>query len=452
MGLFDSLFGKKSELAETERELTEARRKLKAVTDELTATMLNKDALLKKITDEALERSRNLEKSELARLRAEHERLDHEVAFRRDQIVELDEEILLQSFSLYKPTYDFATVDEYKTALADVRARQKEMLKNSTAATGATNWTVNGSASKGRKMVADTQKLLLRAFNSECEYVTWRVKYNNFDSCLKRIENACATIQKLGVTMDIEISSEYFDLKVAELRLALEYQQAKQRERERQSELRARQREEAALQKELEEARRKVEKEHSHYLNALTAAQKQFETASETERLVLTEKISTLEKQLAETDKNLSDLDYREANQRAGYVYVISNIGSFGEGIFKIGMTRRLNPQERIDELGGASVPFNFDVHALIFTEDAPKLEAALHRAFEERKVNMVNPRREFFFATIDEIEKVVRDNFDASIEFVRTSDAEQFRESQKIRERAAKGKFFLADDFSDND
>lgn len=301
-------------------------------------------------------------------------------------------------------------------------------------------------------MVADTQKLLLRAFNSECEYVTWRVKYNNFDSCLKRIENACATIQKLGVTMDIEISSEYFDLKVAELRLALEYQQAKQRERERQSELRARQREEAALQKELEEARRKVEKEHSHYLNALTAAQKQFETASETERLVLTEKISTLEKQLAETDKNLSDLDYREANQRAGYVYVISNIGSFGEGIFKIGMTRRLNPQERIDELGGASVPFNFDVHALIFTEDAPKLEAALHRAFEERKVNMVNPRREFFFATIDEIEKVVRDNFDASIEFVRTSDAEQFRESQKIRERAAKGKFFLADDFSDND
>lgn len=150
-------------------------------------------------------------------------------------------------------------------------------------------------------------------------------------------------------------------------------------------------------------------------------------------------KISALESQLAETDKNLSDLDYREANQRAGYVYIISNVGAFGEGVFKIGMTRRLNPQERIDELSGASVPFNFDVHALIFTEDAPKLEAALHRAFEKRKVNMVNPRREFFYATIDEIEQVIRENYDASVEFIRTADAEQFRESQKLRDSTSR-------------
>lgn len=190
-----------------------------------------------------MEQARRREQSELAQLRDERERIKHEISFRRAQIVELDEEILLQSFALYKPTYEFSGADEYKAALDDVRARQKDMLKNSTAAFGNTDWTVNGSVAKGRKMVADTLKLLLRAFNSECEYVTWRVKYNNFDSCLKRIENARATIQKLGVTMGIEISPEYFELKVAELRLALEYQQAKQREREHQRELRERQRE-----------------------------------------------------------------------------------------------------------------------------------------------------------------------------------------------------------------
>ena len=119
---------------------------------------------------------------------------------------------------------------------------------------------------------------------------------------------------------------------------------------------------------------------------------------------------------------------------RAGYVYVISNIGAFGENIYKIGMTRRLDPQDRIDELGDASVPFNFDVHAMIFSDDAPALEAALHRAFEDRKLNMVNQRREFFNVTLDEIKEVIRQNFDKTVEFVDVPNAEQYRVSQKLR------------------
>ena len=146
------------------------------------------------------------------------------------------------------------------------------------------------------------------------------------------------------------------------------------------------------------------------------------------------EKKEQLENHLSDIDKALFDIDYRQANMRAGYVYIISNIGAFGKDIYKIGMTRRLDPQDRVDELGDASVPFNFDVHAMIFSDDAPALEAALHRAFEDRKLNMVNQRREFFNVTLDEIKEVIKKNFDKTVEFVDVPDAEQYRISQKMR------------------
>ena len=154
---------------------------------------------------------------------------------------------------------------------------------------------------------------------------------------------------------------------------------------------------------------------------------------------LLEEKLDKMQEQVSKIDKNLADIDYREANQRVGYVYVISNIGSFGENVYKIGMTRRLNPQERVDELGNASVPFNFDVHAMIFSKDAPALETALHHAFEDKKVNMVNKRREFFNVTLDDIEKVVKENFDGSVEFIKTATAEQYRETLKIKQEMNK-------------
>ena len=143
---------------------------------------------------------------------------------------------------------------------------------------------------------------------------------------------------------------------------------------------------------------------------------------------------SEITAQLSELDKAIKDVDYRAANQKAGYVYVISNIGAFGEGVYKIGMTRRLDPTERIEELGDASVPFDFDIHAMIFTEDAPKLEAALHKAFEDRRVNMVNARREFFRVSLDEIKSVIRQNFDKTVEFVDIPDAEQYRQTLLMR------------------
>lgn len=134
-------------------------------------------------------------------------------------------------------------------------------------------------------------------------------------------------------------------------------------------------------------------------------------------------------------DAALTNIDYRRANERAGYVYIISNIGSFGEGIYKIGMTRRLEPTDRIDELGSASVPFKFDIHALIFSADAPSLETALHQAFADYRVNKVNNRKEFYKIPLKEIEKLVKQYHDKTVTFEYVAPAEQYRETLKINE-----------------
>jgi len=198
--------------------------------------------------------------------------------------------------------------------------------------------------------------------------------------------------------------------------------------------LREQMREEAKLQREIEEQRRKIEKEQNHYQNALLKIENQIKTASESERAELLAKKQEIENALTGIDKALKDVDYRQANQRAGYVYVVSNIGAFGENVYKIGMTRRLNPEERIDELGDASVPFDFDIHAMIFCEDAPALESALHKAFENKKLNWINTRREFFNVTLDEIKSVVKANYDKTAEFIDFAEAEQFRTSQILK------------------
>ena len=232
--------------------------------------------------------------------------------------------------------------------------------------------------------------------------------------------------------MNISVSNDYLDLKIKELRLAFEYQQKKQEEKEAQKAERAELREAAKLQKEIELQRKKIEKEQTHYQTAYEKLLKQLEATPDNVDLI--KKKAELENQLQDIEKAIQDIDYREANHKAGYFYIISNIGAFGENVYKIGMTRRLDPQDRVDELGDASVPFNFDVHAMIFSDDAPALEAALHKAFEDKKLNMVNTRREFFNVTLDEIKEVVKKNFDKTVEFIDVPDAEQYRVSQKMK------------------
>jgi DNA repair exonuclease SbcCD ATPase subunit len=370
----------------------------------------------------------NIEATNLASIKKE-------ITAARAELIETNENILLQSFGIYEPKYDFASSEMYKERLEEIRKEQKQMIKDGTAATGSLNWSVNNNAAQGKKMVQDMQKLLIRAFNSECDEAISKVKFNTYDTALKRISNSADAISKLGKIMNISISWKYRYLKEDELALAHEYQIKKQEEKEHQKALREEMREQAKLQKEIEEARKTIEKEAKHYKNALEKLLKQ-EADAKTEELKmhLQERKAEIMDQIDRLTAEQAQIDYRAANQKAGYVYIISNIGSFGENVYKIGMTRRLEPLDRVDELGDASVPFDFDVHAMIFTEDAPALEAALHKAFENRKINMVNYRREFFNVSIEEIEAVVKANYDKTVEFNRIADAEQYRVSQKIK------------------
>lgn len=396
-----------------------------------------KDKILSQIRveEEQVEKAKESHLSEINQLKSEIEKLSEEIQNKKGKIVELDETILLQEFGMYSPIYDFANSEMYKDRLDAIRTEQKNMILYKTAATCSTNWTLNGSEAQGRVMTNQNIKQILRCFNDECDMLISKVKFNNIIAYIDKIYKSSDALNRMNSKNAVRLSPDYVKLKIDELQLAYEYAQKKQAEKEEQKRIREQMREEARLLKEIEEARKDIEKEQKHYTNALLKLNKQLESCDEIEKEVLLEKKQEIESHLTKLDVAIKDIDYREANKKAGYVYIISNIGSFGEGVYKIGMTRRLDPMERVDELGDASVPFKFDVHAMIFSDDAPKLESALHRAFENKKVNMINSRREFFKVSLDEIEEVVKNNYDKTVEFERTPQAEQYRESIKILE-----------------
>lgn len=360
--------------------------------------------------------------------------LEAKVKSTQKDLVFLSEQLELESFGLYIPRYDFSSSDEYKEKLESIRDDQKQMIKENTALIFNENFTVNGNKTQGRQMISDMSKLFLRSFNAECDAAVRDVKFSNFDRCKDRMIKAFENINKLGRINSMSISYQYRQSKLDELTLAYEYQCKKQEEKEEIQALRAAQREEAKLAKEIESARKEAEKEKKHYIQAVEKIKLQLQSCNESEKSDLLSKQNDLLSHLDDISARLEDMDYRQSNQKAGYVYIISNIGSFGEGVYKIGMTRRLDPMERIYELGDASVPFMFDVHAMIFSDDAPKLEAALHHAFSDKRVNMINNRREYFRVSLEEIKQVVRENHDKTVEFTEIAEAQQYRETLLLR------------------
>lgn len=417
----------RSELLKTKTRLTELE---KSLTPELMAC-LDYSKFVQELKDEEV-----FLKSEISNSEDKLKYLECEIEAKKKEIVVLDEELLIQEFGLYEPVYDFASSEQYKDKLKVIRDTQKTMIKNKTAVSYFDGWTVNGSVVEGRKMTNANIKQIIRTFNTECETIIDKAKFNNIEVMKQRINKSFEALNKMNVTNKVSLTANFLELKIAELHLAYEYRLKKQEEKEEQKRIREELREQAKAQKELQEAKKNIAKDITHFTNALKDIEKQLlsEDLTEKKRNLLLEKQIKLQAQLNELNEKLIDIDYRQNNQKAGYVYIISNIGSFGENVYKIGMTRRLDPQDRVDELGDASVPFKFDVHAMIFTEDAPALENALHKAFENKKINMVNSRREFFNVTLEEIERVVKANYDKTVEFKRTADAEQYRESLKIK------------------
>ena len=363
-------------------------------------------------------------------------KLDSTIEAKKGQIATFDDAILVQDFGLYEPRFDFASSTQFRDELKLCRAQQRDAIKEINQQMGSSTWTVNGSVQKGRKMVRETTKLLMRAYNGECDEIVRKVKATNVNKSIEQVYKTADAINRLGSTLGISVPPPYQQLKEREVRLAYEFALQKEREKEALREAREQEREARKLAQEIAAARKKLEKERKQYLSAYKEIAERLKGASDEERADLEARADELKAKLDDVDAAVADVDYREANQKAGFVYVISNIGSFGEGVYKIGMTRRLDPMERVRELGDASVPFNFDVHAMIFCDDAPKLEAALHHEFEDRKVNIVNQRREFFKVSLSEIEEVVKRNYDKTVEFSEVPDAEQFRTSEELRKR----------------
>ncbi|QAT86126.1 hypothetical protein EJ065_4576 [Corallococcus coralloides] len=379
--------------------------------------------------------TRAMEEAEARRKQANTERtsLESGIARLKAELKALEEEEVLLSFGFYKPVYALASVKEYEDRLERIRDSQKQMLKNKEAATCSIQWEVNGSKAEGKKQIDRTLKLMLRAFNGEADACVAKVSYKNVKAMETRIEKAAAAINGLAEIQQCVIARRYVKLKVEELMLAYEYEEKVQQERDEQRRIREQMREEEAAQRELEKAKLEAEREAKRDAEALAKAKADYEQAKGSEQQRLMERIAELERRVAEDLEKQRAISQAQLT-RTGHVYVISNIGSFGDGVFKMGMTRRLVPQDRIDELGDASVPFEFDVHAIIRTSDAPALENALHKAFANRRVNRINERKEFFRVSLDEIAEAVRKHH-GEFELTRTAEAAEYRKTLALQE-----------------
>ncbi|MBX9573913.1 MAG: DUF4041 domain-containing protein [Candidatus Obscuribacterales bacterium] len=350
----------------------------------------------------------------------------------QSEISVLEESLEIISYGLYKPHYDFEDTERYKNELDNIYERKKGLIKSGLAVICPNDWTVNGSVREGAKMIKQETKLMLRAFNAEVDAAVAKVTWNNISKMEERITKAFTAINDLGSVMQISVTKAYLDLCLSELRASFEFEMKKQEMKEEQRRIKEQIREEETAQREFEKAKKDAQMEETRYQKALEAARKELETAQSTELDSITKKVSELEEQLAQAREKATRATSMAQLTKSGHVYVISNIGSFGENVYKIGMTRRLDPTERVYELGDASVPFHFDIHAMIYSDDAPGLESAFHKTFDSRRLNMVNTRKEFFRLTRDEIEEFALTHH-ANIEFTKLAEAKEYRQTLSL-------------------
>lgn len=371
---------------------------------------------------DAAERASHIEKLRQieADLKSSVDRLNAEKAHLEAAMIVTRDRLSLEEFGLF----DFEHPAEASAALATdleaLRSQIRQTNKIGNAITATSNFTFNNSAAKGRTFVNQMSRIMLRAYNAEAENAVKTVKAGNLASAQKRLSTAREQIAKQGTMIDLSVTEYYHHLRLQELELAARHLQAlaaaKELERERRAELR----EQKVLEAEIKREKERLEKERTHYLNSIQRLRDSGDEAA----------AIALEAELARIDAEIAQADYRAANIRAGYVYVISNVGAFGEGVVKIGMTRRLDPMDRVRELGDASVPFIFDVHALFFSDDAVGIEAMLHREFAAQRLNKVNLRKEFFKVEPQAVLDALQHHNIAVLEFKTHAAAEDFRTS----------------------
>ncbi|EHW0634419.1 DUF4041 domain-containing protein [Vibrio vulnificus] len=363
---------------------------------------------------------------------------------------ELDLEELMGDLDLYSrldeytahghfemPQYLYETSTRFAEEIKDVRQQQKDMIKDKTAITFPESTVISNDKSFNNKILNGQVKLMLTAFNIECDLLIGKVSPSSFGRTLERIEKLANTLEKSAATLECGFDIDYIELKFEECKLQYQYTLKKQEEVAEQKLIKEQIREEQRAIKEFEKAIADAEKEEKMYRNLLDKAQQELAKATEQDRSEMEQRIAILEQQLAEAEAKEERAKSMAEQTRKGHVYVISNIGSFGEDVYKIGLTRRLEPMDRVKELGDASVPFPFDVHAMIYTDDAPALETALHREFNSKRVNAVNLRKEFFNVDLASIQEAVEKLAGIEAEFKMTALAEDYYESLRLSEAA---------------
>lgn len=375
-------------------------------------------------------RENNLKKRE-----EEKERLEKAITSLKNELVEVNKEVT----TLYKNTLsstsvslidlnisDETTSSEIKNKLAILKNENSELIKNKSVK-------ISSSIESARERNKLSKKVLI-AFNSEVAGLLNKLTLANIDNTRNRIIKSFDRINKLFEDDKVQISTKYLEYQLTVLELNYQFILKKHNEKEQQAAIKEQMVDEAKAQKELEREQKKIESEQRKFNNELEKTMKYLSKSNDSvQSEIYAEKIKELEEKIRQLEEDKNNIDNRLLNTRAGYVYVISNIGSFGENIYKIGMTKRLNPLDRVNELGSASVPFRFDVHAMIFSDDAPTLENHLHKVFATNSVNKINPRKEFFNVSLKEIEEEVLNSFDATVEFTEFAKAEEYRRSLEL-------------------
>jgi len=356
----------------------------------------------------------------IALLEAENAALRRQIdaLARTSAAVATDDAAILQDVGIYRYHHPLDNAADYQERLLSLDADIAAAVKSGHAIEKSNLFTYDNSLAKGKRMSDDLSKLMLRAYNAEAESCVRSLRAGNVVTAKQRLERSRESIAKLGKMMEMHISPMFHELRLREIELTADFLMKRQEEREAAVEERARLREERRIAAELAAERERLDKERAHILNAIQTLQAKGNSDP------------ALEETLSRIDNAIERNDYRTANIRAGYVYIISNRGAFGSDVVKIGLTRRLEPLTRVDELGDASVPFRFDVHCLFFSEDAVTLEAELHQHFAARRLNQANLRKEFFFATPAEVRDVLKSKLGNLLEFNEHAEATDYHQS----------------------
>lgn len=367
-------------------------------------------------------------RSQYAEKRAVYDRLLKEVAI-------FDDRLAFAEMGVYEPHFDFTDSEQFKEEIERVRQYQKDVVSAGQAVICRTEWTVEGSRAKGKTMTNRNIKLTLRAFNGECDAAISNVRWSNAVAMQNRITKVREQLDKLNETNTISITDEYLKLKLRELRLTHEHREKLKQEKEERAELARASREEQRLLRDLE----KAQEDEAHYTRLLAKAKAEAASIHGQKLEAFNEQIKALERDLAEARAKAERAQAMAEKTSSGYVYIISNVGSFGADVVKIGLTRRLDPLDRVRELGDASVPFVFDTHAIIYSDNAPALERALHAEFEAVRINTQNYRKEFFRVGLDDVEAAVK-RLAPAAPFFRDIEAQEYRETLARRHAALTG------------